>query len=430
MDQELPRLLSGLAEHHGWQPSDGLQVLTSDSLVRQPFDPSLPLLILPGTDGVDATGRGPFVPAVLPGRHGHGSDPVAMLKRLYPADHPVLDFDGDGVAQTVSELAVHVALKSPRYLPALDAERSLAGPYGLPWLAARLRAPDGCPWDREQDHRSLLPFLLEETYEVVDAVESGDRERIAEELGDLLLQVVLHAQYGAEDGVFDLSDVYRGIMSKIIRRHPHVFGDVEATTSEQVSRNWETIKAGERADAAALAADRAIAAGIGTAGTSTAGTSTAGVTGASGSAKARDPDMPEAFAGLSRSLPALAYASEMQERAAAQGYDWPDLEGVIDKIAEEAVELLGAEDAASRREEFGDLLFVVVNLGRKLNIDAEAALRGASRKMAARFAKVERYAAADGVQLRALGLDELDELWKRAKAQEREEAEAMPTGAV
>ena len=429
MDQALPRLLSGLAEHHGWQPSDGLQVLTSDSLVRQPFDPSLPLLILPGTDGLDATGRGPFVPAVLPGRQGHGSDPVAMLQRLYPADHPVLDFDGDGVAQTVSELAVHVALKSPRYLPALDAERSLAGPYGLPWLAARLRAPDGCPWDREQDHRSLLPFLLEETYEVVDAVESGDRERIAEELGDLLLQVVLHAQYGAEDGVFDLSDVYRGIMSKIIRRHPHVFGDVEATTSEQVSRNWETIKAGERA-AAALAADRAIAAGIGTAGTSTAGTSTAGAIGASGSAKARDPDMPEAFAGLSRSLPALAYASEMQERAAAQGYDWPDLEGVIDKIAEEAVELLGAEDEASRREEFGDLLFVVVNLGRKLNIDAEAALRGASRKMAARFAKVERYAAADGVQLRALGLDELDELWKRAKAQEREEAEAMPTGAL
>ncbi|MBA2276043.1 MAG: nucleoside triphosphate pyrophosphohydrolase [Chloroflexi bacterium] len=299
----------------------------------------------------------------------------------------------------------------------------MAGPYCLPWLAARLRARDGCPWDREQDHRSLLPFLLEETYEVVDAVESGDPDRIAEELGDLLLQVVLHAQYGAEAGAFDLSDVYRGIMAKIIRRHPHVFGDVEAATSQDVSRNWEAIKAGERADAAAIAADRATDAARATAGAN-------GSAGGDASAKPLDPDMPAAFAGLSRSLPALVYASEMQERAAAQGYDWPDLEGVIDKIAEEAVELLGAEDDASRREEFGDLLFVIVNLGRKLNIDAEAALRGASRKMAARFAKVERYAAADGVQLRALGLDELDELWKRAKAQEREEADAMATGAV
>jgi len=406
MDRSLADLLSGLADHHGWQPSDGLQVLTADSLVRQPFDPGIPLLILAVAGEAEAAEDEGYAPPVLPGRHGHGSDPVVLLQRLYPADHPVFDPLSDGSAVTVGEL-VGLTQGSPRYLPALDAERSLAGPFGLPWLAARLRAPDGCPWDREQDHRSLLPFLLEETYEVVDAVESGDRGRIAEELGDLLLQVVLHAQYGSEDGAFDLSDVYRGIMSKIIRRHPHVFGDVEAATSQDVSRNWEAIKAAERADAAAT--DRATG---------------------NGSAKPVDPDMPDAFAGLSRSLPALAYASEMQERAAAQGYDWPDLEGVIDKIAEEAVELLGAEDDASRREEFGDLLFVVVNLGRKLNIDAETALRGASRKMAARFAKVERYAAADGLQLRALGLDELDELWKRAKAQEREEADAMPTGAL
>lgn len=415
MDRSLPELLSGLTGHQGWQPADGLQVLTWDSLVRQPFDPSVPLLILPAAGVKEAiidpaTDPGPFVPEALPGRHGHGPDPVEMLQRLYPADHPVLDLAG-GAAATVADLRVRVALDSPCFLSALEAERSLAGPYGLPWLAARLRAPDGCPWDREQDHRSLLPFLLEETYEVVDAVESGDSERIAEELGDLLLQVVLHAQYGAEEGAFDLSDVYRGIMSKIIRRHPHVFGEVEAATSQEVSRNWEAIKAGERADAAARA-----------------GTEGKGIR----STKPADPDMPAAFAGLSRSLPALAYASEMQERAAAQGYDWPDLEGVIDKIAEEAVELAGAEDDTSRREEFGDLLFVVVNLGRKLGVDPEAALRGASRKMAARFAKVERYAAADGVQLRALGLDELDGLWKRAKAQEREEAQAMPieAGAV
>ncbi len=415
MDPHLAGLIDGIAERHGWQPSDGLQVVTSDSLVQRPFDPGMPLLILPATHGghhaPDARAADePYVPPVLPGRHGHDGDLTAMLQRLYPADHPVVDLDG-GPALTIAELAAGT-WTAPRFLPAVRPESSLAGPYGLPWLAARLRAPDGCPWDRKQDHRSLLPFLLEETYEVVDAVESGDRDRIAEELGDLLLQVVLHAQYGAEAGAFDLSDVYRGIMSKIIRRHPHVFGDVEASTSEQVSRNWEAIKATERADAATA---------LNASGMSGSG---------SGRAKPADPDMPEAFAGLSRSLPALVYASEMQERAAAQGYDWPDLEGVIDKIAEEAVELLGAEDEASRREEFGDLLFVVVNLGRKLGIDAEAALRGASRKMASRFAKVERLAATDGVQLRALGLDELDELWKRAKAQEREEADAVPAGIV
>jgi len=414
MDRHLARLIDGIAQRHGWQPTHGLQVVTSHSLSQRPFDPGLPLLILLAADDGDRDrgapgGDGAFAPAVLPGRHGHGPHPTGMLQRLYPADHPVFDPDG-GAAGTVGELAEE--LRSPAFLPALSTELSPASPYGLPWLAARLRASDGCPWDREQDHRSLLPFLLEETYEVVDAVESGDPERIAEELGDLLLQIVLHAQYGAEAGAFDLSDVYRGIMSKIIRRHPHVFGDVDATTAEQVSRNWEAIKATERAAAAAaLNANAATAAG-------------------NGRAKPVDPDMPEAFAGLSRSLPALVYASEMQERAAAQGYDWPDLEGVIDKIAEEAVELLGAEDDASRREEFGDLLFVVVNLGRKLGIDAEAALRGASRKMAARFAKVERFAAADGMELRALGLAELDELWKRAKAQEHEEASAVPTGVI
>ncbi len=413
MDHLIAELLSGITERHGWRPSDGLQVVTVDALARRPFDPGMPLLILPasGSTGVDSVGGGGYLPAALPGRHGHGADPVDLLRRLYPADHPVLDPSGAD-DHPLSQLHLGT-LASPRFLPAVEPQLSLAGPYGLPWLAARLRAPDGCPWDREQDHRSLLPFLLEETYEVYDAVESGASDRIAEELGDLLLQVVLHAQYGAETGAFDLSDVYRGIMSKIIRRHPHVFGDVEATTSQEVSRNWEAIKATERADAAAARA--AASGGIATEGR-------AATDGRNGSAEP-DPDMPAAFAGLSRSLPALVYASEMQERAAAQGYDWPDLEGVIDKIAEEAVELLGAEDEASRREELGDLLFVIVNLGRKLGIDAEGALRGASRKMASRFAKVERLAAADGVQLRALGLDELDVLWNRAKAQEREEAQ-------
>jgi MazG family protein len=254
---------------------------------------------------------------------------------------------------------------------------------------ARLRAPGGCPWDREQDHASLRPFLLEEAYEVYDALEGGATPALAEELGDLWLQIVLHAQHAAEAGVFDLSDVERSIMTKIVRRHPHVFGDGAARTSAEVTRAWEDIKADERA-----ATDRG------------------------GAAPTASPDMPAAFAGLSRSLPALMYANEMQERAAGLGYDWPDIEGVIDKVAEEATELLGADDQANRAEEYGDLLFVLVNLARKLQVDPEAALRAASRKFARRFARVERLADERQLRLKALGLDELDELWQEVKREE------------
>ena len=264
-------------------------------------------------------------------------------------------------------------------------------------IMAQLRTPvTGCPWDAEQDFSTIAPYTIEEAYEVADAIERGDLDDLKDELGDLLLQVVLHAQYAAEDGVFDLADVQRAIMTKIVRRHPHVFGDVEAATAGDVMRNWEQLKAAERA------ADGAPSPGPG--------------------GPAMDPAMPAAFAGLSKSLPALSYADEMQARAASLGYDWPDLEGVIDKIAEEATELLEATDSAQREEEYGDLLFVLVNLGRKLDIDPEAALRAASRKFASRFARVERIAGARGVELRALGLDALDGLWQEAKAEERETA--------
>jgi MazG family protein len=292
---------------------------------------------------------------------------------------------------TVGEADVAALGRDIHVLPALSPEANPAGAFGLAWLVHRLRQPDGCPWDREQDHQTLKPFLLEETYEVYDALDGGSTPELAEELGDLLLQIVLHAQYAAEDGVFDLSDVQRGITNKIISRHPHVFGDVQAETAADVTRNWEQLKAAERA--------------------------------ASGGARIRDLEMPEAFQGLSRSLPALAYADEMQGRAANLGYDWPDLEGVIDKVAEEASELLAANDDAERHEEYGDLLFVLVNMGRKLGIDPEAALRSASRKFASRFARVERFAAEQDVELKALGLDALDDLWQQAKRQEAIERE-------
>ena len=211
--------------------------------------------------------------------------------------------------------------------------------------------------------------------------------KLAEELGDLLLQIVLHAEHAAEAGIFDLSDVQRSIMTKIVRRHPHVFGDGAARTAGDVTRAWEVIKADERAAAADDGRPP----------------------------RPADPDMPAAFAGLSRSLPALAYANEMQERAASLGYDWPDLEGVIDKVAEEATELLQADDQAERVEEYGDLMFVLVNLARKLDIDPEASLRAASRKFARRFAGVERLAGERHLELKALGLDALDELWQDVK---------------
>ncbi|MEX1335981.1 MAG: nucleoside triphosphate pyrophosphohydrolase [Candidatus Limnocylindrales bacterium] len=378
-------VLSTLIERAGIDPAEGLQLIALDRLVARPFDAGMPLAVLPPV-GVEPDPDDAY--ATLPGRHGHGADPVSLLHRLYPAAHPVL---GPAGASTVGEVTADQLARGPHLLPALEPGSNPASAFGLPWLVHRLRQPDGCPWDREQDHQTLKPFLIEEAYEVYDALDLGAGPDLAEELGDLLLQVVLHAQYAAEAGVFDLSDVQRAVTTKIISRHPHVFGDVVADTPDEVIRNWEQLKAAERT---------------------------------ANGRKVRDREMPDAFKGLSRSLPSLAYADEMQARAAALGYDWPDLEGVIDKIAEEATELLAATDDDERREEYGDLLFVLVNLSRKLGIDPEAALRSASRKFAARFARVERLADEQGTELKALGLDALDDLWQLAKRQETIEKES------
>jgi MazG family protein len=381
----MDQLLAELEARFGIDPADGLQILSPAAIVRRPFDPGLPLLLLPDRAGQAVIEQADgFQPAVLPGRQARGEDPADMLRGLYPAEHMLHGLAGQPDA-AVGALTSSDLKQGSRFVPALPAELNVASPHGLPWLVARLRAPDGCPWDREQDHLSLRKFLLEEAYEVYDALEGGSTPELADELGDLLLQVVLHAQYGAEAGVFDLADVQREVMSKIVRRHPHVFGDVVADSAAEVIRNWEQIKAAERA------------------------------AGEGSEPKEREEGMPAAFAGLSRSLPALAYAQEMQERAASLGYDWPSVEGVLEKVAEEAREVVAAPDDGARREEFGDLLLVVVNLARRMGIDAEAALRAASAKFAARFAHVERAAAQRDVQLRSLTLEELDELWHEAK---------------
>jgi MazG family protein len=212
----------------------------------------------------------------------------------------------------------------------------------MPWISERLRRPDGCPWDREQTHATLRKHLLEETYEVYDALEAGATPDLAEELGDLWLQVVLHAQLAAEAGVFDLADVQASIAAKIVRRHPHVFGDAVARTAGDVNRQWERIKAEERA---------ADAGGDGTDGATPAATKSA-------------------LDGISPSMPALASSQEMQERAANLGYDWPSIDGVLDKVTEEVAELRAAANDREWAEEFGDLLFVLVNVARKHGIES------------------------------------------------------------
>src|SRR5688572_12006208 len=304
----------------------------------------------PGAEGAE-------MQVALPGRHGpRGRTSLDVLARAYPADHAVGRF-GTASPTRIGDLRDE-DLATPMYLAPLAVEAAAAGPWAMPAISARLRAPDGCPWDQEQTHASLRKHLLEEAYEVYDALESGATPELAGELGDLLLQVVLHAQLAAEAGVFDLADVQAAIATKIVRRHPHVFGDAEARTASDVNRQWERIKADERAEAGAAWADA----------------SEAGAASETG-----EPAQPArgALDGIAASLPALAASQEMQERAANIGYDWPSLEGVLDKVVEETDELRVAADdpdPAAWTEEFGDLLFVLVNVARKRGVEAEAAV--------------------------------------------------------
>ena len=251
---------------------------------------------------------------------------------------------------------------------------------------AHLRAPDGCPWDREQTHQSLRPYLLEEAHEVLEAIDADDMQALREELGDLLLQVVLQTQVATDAEAFRMADVVAGINEKIIRRHPHVFGGVYPEGSQRVAvagvddvkRNWEAIKAAER----------------------------------EGSDK---PSRESILDGVASGLPALAQAEIYGARAARVGFDWPDVSGVLDKVAEELREIAGARDSEMREAEFGDLLFSLVNAARWLEIDPESALRAANARWSARFREVERAARAQGKALGELSLDELERLWQAAK---------------
>jgi tetrapyrrole methylase family protein / MazG family protein len=254
-------------------------------------------------------------------------------------------------------------------------------------IQARLRAPGGCPWDREQTHQTLKTYLIEEAYEVLDALEQDDPKQIAEELGDLLLQVLFHADIGREAGRFDIADVISGIHDKMVRRHPHVFGKVKADTSEQVLKNWAQLKAKEKPSTQIL---------------------------------------PSALDGIPRSLPALIEAYQLTRRAAQVGFDWDTVEGIFTKLREETSELrvaLSEADRNRREEEVGDLLFVAVNLARFLGFDPEVALKHSNLKFKLRFKYMEDTAASSLQRLAQLSKEELEVLWEAAKKHERAEAQ-------
>jgi len=259
-------------------------------------------------------------------------------------------------------------------------------------VQARLRAPGGCPWDREQDHLTLRTFLIEEAYEVLDAIEAGNPQELVEELGDLLLQVLFHADLAREAGAFDISDVITGIHNKMIRRHPHVFGDVKAETAGEVLKNWAQLKAKEKQEQSRLA------------------------------------QLPQkirpssALDGVPRHLPALLEAYQLTRKASGVGFDWDRVEGIFEKIEEETGELrsaLDGSDLAAVEEEVGDLFFSLVNLARFLKIDPEVALKQSNLKFKERFQEMERKTSESGEQLSALSKEKLEELWLAAKSKAR-----------
>jgi tetrapyrrole methylase family protein/MazG family protein len=310
------------------------------------------------------------------------SDLKLTLLAQYPPSHPLLVLDAAGTPEArVESLTLEELDREERFSSAtavfVPARADSSAFESLQETIAHLRAPDGCPWDRQQTPESLRPHLLEEAYETLEAIDSGEPAALREELGDLLLQIVLQAQIASEAEDFSMADVIAGIQDKLIRRHPHVFGDLVVEDVEQVLHNWEDLKAGERAEAG------------GTRG---------------------------ALDGVPRSLPALAQALEIQLRAARLGFDWRSAEGVRAKLREEWNELEAASDDRQRAAEVGDLLFAAVNYARWLGVDPEASLRETNRRFRSRFARMESSA---GRSLSDLSLEELDELWQEAKRQER-----------
>jgi tetrapyrrole methylase family protein/MazG family protein len=328
----------------------------------------------------------PSLPALIAQIYSRqiASDVKLTLNAVYPDTHSVRMVHAAGTPQElIEDMQLYEIDRSPNtglmtalYIPPLGEDTSFEA---FQDVITHLRAVDGCPWDREQTHLSLRQHLLEETYETLAALDAEEPAGLCEELGDLLLQIVLHAQIASEEGAFSMEDILRGINRKIIHRHPHVFGDLKVNSVSGVLENWEKLKANERADN---------------------GKKEKGL-----------------LDGVSRTLPSLSQAQEFQERVKRVGFDWPEIEGALAKITEELDEVKSAVSPEARADELGDLLFAVVNASRWYGVDAESALRKTNRRFHQRFAYIERRAREVGKQLNDMSLEEMDLFWDEAKKQ-------------
>lgn len=245
--------------------------------------------------------------------------------------------------------------------------------YALVNIFKRLRAPDGCPWDRKQTHKSLRENLLEESYEVLETLDEGNSDKLREELGDLLMQIVFHAQIADEEGRFNIGDVIEGINAKLIHRHPHIFGATKVGSAEEVAHNWEELKRQEREEGTSI------------------------------------------LAGVPKLMPALGFSQGIQRRAAQVGFDWKEADDVIDKLVEEVKEFRQAPNQEEKEKEFGDLLFTLVNIARRMGIESESALRGANERFYKRFTFMEELCRQRKLDMTKMSLAELDALWGEAK---------------
>jgi tetrapyrrole methylase family protein/MazG family protein len=338
--------------------ADGVQIVDGASLSaahHPPFNPDVPVVI--------------FVPDCV--------QLQSVLLNQYPGAYPLkIVRAGEESPADVTLDALHqAALPAPQalYIPPLPQPGSFER---FQETIAHLRAPEGCPWDRKQTHQSLRPYMLEEAYEVLDALDSGDLDALREELGDLLLQIVLHSQIAVDEGNFRMADIIADINAKIIRRHPHVWGSVDVADDQDVKVNWDKLKQAE---------------------------------------KQEHENRQSRLDGVPKSLPALSQAFSYQDRAARVHFDWETIEPVIAKVHEEISEINAAQDAGSRESEVGDLLFAVVNWARWLGIDPESALRETNNRFYRRFHYIEQQATAQDRSVDQLSLAEMDALWEAAK---------------
>jgi tetrapyrrole methylase family protein/MazG family protein len=359
-------------------------------------EPTLKLLGIDALDGLQVIDAlqiaamyhppiNPDTPALLGQVYSQSvaSDVKLTLMNQYPDEFPVRLIHAAGTPDALVEdlplheidQSAHISHMTSLFVPALGQMSSFEQ---FQEIIAHLRAPEGCPWDRKQTHESLRQFMIEEAYEVLEAIEKGDSDSLYEELGDVLLQIVLHTQIAIDDGEFKMSDVLRHVNAKMIRRHPHVWGDVNADNPDQVVTNWEALKRQEKA--------------------------------------ANGKDAEYLLDSIPKGLPALLQAHQYQARAAKVNFDWPKVDDVIAKFREEIDELLAASTPEDQAEEMGDLLFVLVNWARWLKIEPETALRAANAKFYRRFQYIEQQVRATSTQLTDHTLAELDALWDEAKA--------------